>query len=139
MIKRGEIVSVRGKGVKLETLNYLLNLLKQKGIISLGKSNKIAQDSNIDSESFEVLNILINKPLKNLRNILPISNEKSIIIKPLYLFLDEEILLYSQIKKLKKEEKKEVEESIHQFLNKLEKNHPEVKRAIVNSYLQMYY
>lgn len=58
------------------------------------------------------------------------------IINPLYLFLDEEILLYARIKKLKFKLIKEKKDKISSFIDELEEKHPEIKRAIVNGLLK---
>jgi len=64
------------------------------------------------------------------------------VIKPLYLFLDEEVLLYAKLKKLKfKKEikgKKTKKDKISNFIDDLEVKHPEIKHAIINSYLELY-
>ncbi len=60
-------------------------------------------------------------------------------IKPLYLFLDEEVELYAKLLKLKFNKNKERKNKLADFINSLEKNHPEVKRAVVNSYLELFY
>ncbi len=101
--------------------------------------DKIAIASTIDLEANEIIHTLIQGNIKDLKNLKPVNGK---IIKPLYLFLDKEVLLYAKLKKLKF--KKEAVRSsllgknvgkISIFINKLEKKHPEVKRAIVNSYL----
>jgi hypothetical protein len=52
--------------------------------------------------------------------------------------LDEEILLYAKLKKLKFEKYKVKKDKIREFEDEFEKKHPEVKRAIVNSLLELY-
>jgi tRNA(Ile)-lysidine synthase TilS/MesJ len=59
-------------------------------------------------------------------------------IKPLYLFLDDEVLLYAKIKNLKfKAQKENKKDDISIFLNELEKKHPEIKRAVINQYIEL--
>jgi tRNA(Ile)-lysidine synthase TilS/MesJ len=99
------------------------------------KANKIAVDSSIDSESNQIIKILINGNVSDLKKYLPIQEN---VINPLYLFLDEEILLYANLKGLKFKQKKIKENKIQKFENEFEKKHPEVKRAIVNSILELY-
>ncbi len=113
---------------------------------------KLALNSSIDSESQEFLNNLVYGQSDKLKNFLPVFEYQ---IKPLYLFLDEEILLYGKLNhyfsnnnnncKEKNEYPKNIDlkesnlkmKSINQFLNKLEKSHPEVKRAVINSLLKI--
>jgi tRNA(Ile)-lysidine synthase TilS/MesJ len=59
-------------------------------------------------------------------------------VKPLCLFLDEEILLYAKLKNLKFRKAQEKKDKIRNFEDEFEKKHPEVKRAIVNSVLKLY-
>jgi hypothetical protein len=95
---------------------------------------RIAISSTIDSESNKFVHILIKGDVKNLKEIKPIDKK---IIKPLYLFLDTEVLLYAKIKNLKFKEAKEKKDELSIFIDDLEKKHPEIKRAIVNSYLEL--
>lgn len=110
------------------------------------KNFKIVLTSSIDSESLKFLDFLINQNKKiDLREFYPKFKNK---VKPLYLFLDEEILLYAKIKNFsfdyennKKETKKIIQEKnkekIYYFLKEMEKNHPEIKRAIINNLLKI--
>ena len=103
------------------------------------KSNKIAVSDTIDSESANILDILIHEKSDNLKKISPIVKEKNkTIIKPLYSFLDEEVLLYAKLRNLKFKAETTKSNNLSQFLKNLESKHPEVKRAVVNSYLKLY-
>jgi len=136
MIRRGDVVSVKGKGYRKIVLKYLLGILEEKGVIEIkGKGNKIAVTSTLDSEANEIVEILIKGDVKNLKNLKPVEGKT---IKPLYLFLDEEVLLYAKLKGLKFNEEKEKETKISEFIDDLEIKHPEIKRAVVNSYLGLY-
>jgi len=95
--------------------------------------NKIALNLTTDQEAGEIINNLINGKLNN-KN-LPVEGK---IIKPFYLFLDEEVLLYAKLRKLKFKIENPKKGKITDFLNEMEKKHPEVKRAIVNSYLALH-
>ncbi len=99
------------------------------------KANKIADDSCLDSESENIIKTLIDGNASDLKRYLPVYGN---IIKPLYLFLEQEILLYTQIKNLKFSRKEEKKGKISSFIDNFEKKHPEVKRAIVNSLLELY-
>lgn len=98
------------------------------------RANKIAIPSTLDLESDEIINILIRKKMNDLNKISPVDKRT---IKPLYLFLDEEVLLYAKLKNLKFKKGKEKKEKVLDFINSLEKKHPEIKRAIVNSFLKI--
>ena len=104
-------------------------------IIHKRKTDKIALSSTIDSEAGQMISILISQDAKSLEELAPVWKN---IIRPLYLFLDEEVLLYAKLRKLKFKEKKIKKDKISGFISELEKSHPEVKHAIVNSYLKMY-
>lgn len=100
----------------------------------LGKI-KIAIPNTIDVEANKFVHFLIERDIKDLENLKPIVKK---IIKPLYLFLDDEVLLYAKLKKLKFKKEIGKKDRISEFINNLEKKHPEIKRAIVNSYLELY-
>ena len=108
------------------------------------KLDKIAIASTIDLQANEIICTLIQGEAKDLKKLKPVDGR---IIKPLYLFLDKEVLLYAKLRKLKfvKNKKEAVRSSllerqkdkISNFIDELEKKHPEVKRAVVNSYLSL--
>jgi hypothetical protein len=159
MVKTGDIVGYKKtndlKGIVLENLLVFLNkkygtelvkLPNKKWELPAGfsqpqqpnrklKINKIAIDSSLDSEANEIIYSIIQGKNSDLEKSLPVEKK---IIKPLYLFLDEEILLYAKIKNLKFKERKDNENKIQKFINEFEKKHPEVKRATVNSLLELY-
>ena len=122
--------------------------------------NKIAISSTLDQEADEIVHEIIKGNIKKL-NVKPVEKK---IIKPLYLFLDEEVLLYAKLRNAgaKFEKNKETplptgipkegtrtssrpqntkcrgKDEIGEFINELEKKHPEIKRAIVNGWLKLY-
>jgi len=120
-------------------LSNILEFISEKSNLKIIKPNKktdkIAVSSSLDLEAEEILNILIPGKIRNLEDCLPVVEN---FIKPLYLFLDKEILLYATLKDLKFKKIKKKGNKITKFLNETEKKHPEVKRAIVNSLLKMY-
>jgi len=138
MINRGDAVEYKKnnsfKGVVLEEI---LKFIADKMEISLNswKKGKIASDSSIDSEADNIVKTLINGNVSELKKFLPVFGNR---IKPLYLFLDEEILLYAELKNLKFKKSKAKKDKIKSFEDEFEKKHPEVKRAIVNSILELY-
>jgi len=121
--------------VLAEMLKFVADKADITFVNSKEKADKIALDSSIDSEAESILKTLIRGNVSELKKNLPaLKNE----IKPLYLFLDEEILLYAKLKNLKFQKKKEKRDKIKGFEDELEKRHPELKRAIVNSVLELY-
>jgi hypothetical protein len=123
------------RGVVLENVLKFISEKYGFNIVKLPnkKVNKIAVPSTLDSESCNVINLVINGDISNIKKIFPF--EKN-IVKPLYFFLDEEVLLYAKIKNLKFK-KIRTKDKINNFLNSLEKKHPEVKRAIINGILEI--
>ena len=134
MIKKGDIIAIKGEGYKKEALKYVLDNFKNKLMIKINnKGNKIAISDTIGSESNKIIDVLINKNINKSPSLKPINNK---IIKPLYLFTDEEVLLYAKLKGLKYKPSTKKIDNLTYFLNNLEQKHPEVKRAVVNSYLK---
>lgn len=137
MIKKGDVVSVkRDNNFRNVVLGDLLRFAESKMLIKLSdkKPNKIALFSTLDSESDKIVHNIIKENIKKL-DVKPVDGRE---IKPLYLFLDEEVLLYAKLRKLKFGVKKQKKDKISLFINDLERKHPEIKRAIVNSYLELY-
>lgn len=140
MIKRGDVIVIKGNDYKNEVLKHILRNLKDKLMIKVDNKNinKTALTSTIDSEAEEIIQILINQNAKELKKLFPVIKDNKItIIKPLYLFLDEEVLLYAKLKNIKFKNKVKKDNKISEFINELEKKHPEVKRAVVNSCLKL--
>ena len=146
MVKKNEVIGYnKGTGFRDVVLEDLLNFLGEKGIVKIvtlpsnklkQKVDKIAILSTIDSESDNIVHILVEGDAKNLKEVAPVDKK---IIKPLYLFLDYEVLLYAKIKKLKFKVGKESKDKLSSFVDELEKKHPEIKRAILNCYLELDY
>jgi len=114
--------------IKKQSVNSFVNsfISSQRRAIP----NKIAIPLTIDSTAYGIINELIEGKIKNLKEVTPVKGK---VIKPLYLFLDKEVLLYAKLKKLKFKKIKKEETKISKFIDDLEKKHPEVKRAVVNS------
>jgi len=141
MAQRGDVIGYKNnKGFREVVLEDVLKMFVGKAHAILikmptkKKVDKIAVSFTIDLEANEITNEII-KGHANLKKVSPVHKK---IIKPLYLFLDKEVLLYTKLKGLKFIKKKETRDKIGDFVDKLEKKHPEVKRAIVNSYLKLY-
>jgi len=145
MIQNNDDVVYENKGdFRGVVLEDVLKMFAEKAFISLHrnppttlkkKSAKIALSSTIDTESNKLVHNLIKGNAKNLKELGPVVSK---IIKPLYLFLDEEVLLYAKLKKLKYKKKIEKKDKISNFINDLEVKHPEIKHAIINSYLEIF-
>lgn len=142
MIQRDDIVLFKNnKTLGDVVLNDMLTIFAKKSTLTIkekadNKVKKIAVSSTTDSEADKIISYLINKKKGNPAPIF--REEGKIIIKPLYLFLNKEVLLYAKIKRLKfKQERGKKEEDISNFINNLEKKHPEVKHSVINSYLKI--
>jgi len=142
MINKDEVLGYKhGKDFRSVVLEDVLKMFAEKWVIKLvrlpskKKVDKIAIPSTIDLEADKFIHEIINKKLQKLNDIKPVNGK---VIKPLYLFLDKEVLLYAKLKNLKFKKKMEKKDKINSFIDGLEKKHPEVKRAVVNSYLKLY-
>jgi tRNA(Ile)-lysidine synthase TilS/MesJ len=148
MIKREDKIFCEKHGnfrdsVLLDVMKIYCSKSGNLMITSKKNFNKIVCSNNLDLNSYKFINILREKKDNSLKKLSPVVGEK---IYPLYFFLDKEILIYAELKKLKY--KKEIvkrssllseKDSWINFLNDLEKKHPEIKNAIMNSYLKIIY
>ncbi|MCK5150060.1 hypothetical protein KAJ87_04005 [Candidatus Pacearchaeota archaeon] len=159
MVGRGDVVGYEDSDSFLDVvLEDVLKMFSEKAMIELiklptntlrvypekfstktftkgKKLDKIAFSSTLDLEANEIVKIIVKGDVKDLKKVLPVEEK---IIKPLYLFLDKEVLLYAQLRKLKFKVEKNKKTKLSQFIEELEKKHPEIKRAIVKSYLKLY-
>src|SRR4030043_1529049 len=123
MIKRDDIVGYKKENnFRSAVLEEILNFVSEKSGIRIvklidKKANRIAVDSSIDSEAEKVIKELIKGNAVNLKKNLPVEGK---IIKPLYLFLDEEILLYAKLKKLNFISRKSKKDKIGRFIGESE-------------------
>lgn len=131
MAKKGDIISFKRNNnfrnvVLGDVINYYATRFPVEIVEFPKKSNKIALENTMDVEAENIIDNLANKKLKT-KNLVVDGK----FIKPLVLFLDKEVLLYAQLNHLKfiRPKKK------YSFLDELEEKHPEVKRAIVNNFL----
>jgi len=141
MIKQNDIVGYENKNdfrnVVLENLLKLLSKNSQVKIIKLQskkKFTKTAIPETSDSASEKIIHEIIKGKAEKLKQFSPVHKK---IIKPLYLFLDKEVLLYAKLKKLKFKKTKEKKDKISEFIDGLEKKHPEIKHAMIQSCLSM--
>ena len=139
MFEQGEKVFFQNKNTLNDVvLDDVLKLYSGRGIIEIVKSKKVSKkviSSNIDSESEEIIQTLFKDKQKKFEFALPVMDN---IVKPLYLFTTKEILLYAKLRKLKFKKDSKKENNIVKFVNNLEEKHPEIKRAIINSYLELF-
>ena len=130
----------KARGFREIVLEHVLQMFVEKSMVELvempgkKKADKIAVASTTDLEAEKIIHTLIKGNVNDLKNVVPVNNK---IIKPLYLFLDEEVLLYARLKRLKFVKRQIKKSKISKFIDELEKKHPEVKRAIVSSYLKL--
>ena len=138
MAKKDEVIGYKkGNSFRDVVLEDVLKYYETRAPVDVVKMpskrvNKIAVSSATDQEAEKIIYSLINGDLK----LLKVSPVEGKIIKPLYLFLDKEVMLYAKLRKLKFNSKKDKKTKFSIIINELEKKHPEVKRAIVNSYLK---
>jgi len=134
LIKKRDIIYYKKtKNFRDVVLENLLKMYSQKGTIKLVKfpsrKSKFASSSTADIEAKKIVETIIKK------NILNLNKKES--IKPLILFLDKEVLLYAKLKNLKFTEEKKKIDKISEFIDGLEKKHPEIKPAIVQTILKI--
>jgi hypothetical protein len=112
---------------------HLINLWKKRANF-YGKSKnskRIVLSDTTDLISLNyVRNIFRNKDSK----LGPKQNNK---IRPLYLFLNKEVKLYADLLNLRYIPDKKKKGKVEVFIENLEKNHPEIKSAIIQSYLTL--
>lgn len=101
-------------------------------IVSSGKYNKEIISNTLDIETRNVVNSLFEG--KGIGESSPVIGNK---IKPLYLFLDKEVMIYSKLRNLKFNQEKVNLNEFEELIESLEKKHPEIKQAIMNSYLEL--
>lgn len=146
MIERGEIIQFYNKGnFRDAVLEDLLKLYSEKGSVEIVKSSgkkkidKIALANTSDVESKKIINAIIKGDVFKLNNGAVEKYGKKLVIKPLYLFLDKEVLIYAKLRKLKfKINKNKKENKINLFIDDLEKKHPEVKQSVISSYVKLF-
>ncbi len=136
MIKKGDVVGYKkSSDFRLAVLKDVLNLYSEKSFckiveFSAGKKiQKIALVSTTDLVARDVISSILKSDLNKIK-IKPVEGK---FIRPLYFFTDKEVLLYAEIKGLnfiKKKNKKSI-------LDDLEAKHPEIKMAVVSSYLKL--
>ena len=139
MVKKGDTLGYKKtndfRGV---VLSDLLKMYSEKAPVEVvklpsKKTNKIVSPETATSESLKIIQDLFKGKLDN-KKYFPIQGKT---IKPLYLFLDKEVLLYAKLKGLKFSKPKEEKSEIFKLIKDLETKHPEIEHGIVNSYLSL--
>ncbi len=136
MVFKGDIIGYENKkDFRTVVLINLLKMFVEKAPIKLSSKrfNKKALAYTTDIMSKKILDSLVKGDFKKMFK--PV--EKGIIL-PLYLFLDTEVLIYARLKGLKFNKIKKENDKWFDFIEDLEKKHPEIKRGIINSYLELY-
>jgi len=160
MLNRGDIVRYKkSNDFRSVVLEEVLKILASKGRIEITnakKYNKLATFLTTDLVAYEIVNEIINGDVRDLKKLNPVDRK---VIKPLYLFLDKEVLLYAELKGLKfkkitdlisplpspalppRGRKDKIKfanyQKISKFINNLEKKHPEIKWSIVRGWLKI--
>jgi uncharacterized protein (TIGR00269 family) len=147
-----ELQAILEKISKLKLTNcYVCSIIKRwllnKKARQLGVT-KIATGHSLDDEAETViLNIMKGNPLllAKLGAVSGIKQQEKFVqrVKPLYFCSSREVILYAKLQKLPLSlkacplRKDTFRIRIRNFLNEMEKQHPEIKNAIVNSLLQI--
>ena len=106
----------------------LLHLYSKFGFVK-SRSKVVALDDSTDDVATSIIESWFsNKPV----DLSPSSKNR---IRPLYLMTDQEISIYASLKGISGKDKKKSDARI--MLDEMEKKHPEIKRAIVQAYLQL--
>lgn len=101
------------------------------------KSGKIVLSITSDYVADGIVNNLIQDKVLNLDDFLPVQKVgKTILVKPLYLFLDKEVFLYAKLKGLKFKEVKKKQDKVNQFIESMKNKHPELSHSVVSSLLE---
>ncbi len=130
---------------------FVCSILKRALLNKIARSKgitKLATGHSLDDEAETIILNLVKGDIKLLAKLGPIAgvlhNRKfAARIKPLYLCTTKEIVLFARLMNIKYDSKicpirsDTLRIKIRKFLSGLEKQHPEVKRAIVNSYLKI--
>jgi hypothetical protein len=132
MLEGGDVIGYSKKSdVRSVVLEKILKMISERGLVKITTGRgfgKFAVPTTIDLQAYEIVGKIVKGNVEDLKK----KNKK--VITPLILFLDKEVELYARLKKLKFEKRKEKRGKILEFINELEKKHPEVKRAVVNCF-----
>ncbi len=170
MIQMEDIVGyVRDNDFRSVVLEDVLKMFEEKGHVELiklhsqangikktnNKITKIAVSDTTDSVTDKIVHEIIRGDIRKL-DVKPVEGK---VIRPLYLFLDKEVLLYAKLRKLRfkrsshptrkstqnqgRQELREhcsptlkTKNELSVFINELEMKHPEIKRAVVKGWMK---
>jgi len=144
MTEKGDLIVVENKGdFRGVVLKHLMTMFAEKAPVKIAESGKgkcrkytkIAVTATTDTEAERITNILVKGNADALNELKPANNK---VIKPLFLFLDKEVILYAKLMGLKFKAVKERKDRLSVFVNDMEKKHPEIKHSIVKSFLELY-
>jgi tRNA(Ile)-lysidine synthase TilS/MesJ len=142
MAGKRDVIAYENKGdFRGAVLKNLLEMFSHRALIEIyklptkKKYTKKAITTTTDTEANKITQIIIKGRTNNLKELAPVY-EKT--IKPLFLFLDKEVLLYAKLMNLKFKKVKEDKNKISKFIDELEKKHPEIKNSIISSYLELF-
>jgi tRNA(Ile)-lysidine synthase TilS/MesJ len=144
MAGKGDIIgyslSAR-KDFRSVALLDLLEMFAQRAPIELVKLpskrriTKRAIPFTSDTESDKLIKEVIKGKASRMKTLAPVLGKD---IKPLYLFLDKEVELYCKLKGLKFTKPKIKKDKISNFIEGLEKKHPELKHSVIKTYLELF-
>lgn len=135
MISKGDVIGCENKkDFRNIVLRELLKMLESKSPIKINnkKFTKKAVADTTDIIAKKIMDDLVKGKFKEKIN--PVEGK---IIGPLYLFLDMEVLIYAKLKGLRFNKIVKEKDKWFNFVEGLEKKHPEIKRGIINSYLEL--
>lgn len=141
MTEKGDLIEYENKGdFRGMVLEHLMTMFAEKAPVKIiksgkGKCTKRAVTATTDTEADKMTNILVKGNANALNELKPVNNK---VIKPLFLFLDKEVMLYCKLMNLKCKKRIEKKNKLGKFVDKLEEKHPEIKHSIVKSYLELY-
>ena len=136
MVNKGDIIKYSGENnFRDVVLEYLLKMLVIKFPVKLVKSSKKVKKIAFSDTTDIIASKIINEIFKGDISRLKIKPVEGKIIRPLYLFLDKEVLLYAKLRNLKFKKEKGKKDNLNDFINELELKHLEIKHSIVKSYL----
>lgn len=144
LVEKGDIIAYKKKdNFRNIALLDLLKILSEKGHVQIieinnknSKYSKFALEDSSDEISYRFIqSVLLGDILKKKDEFIPKFEKK---IRPLYLFLDKEILLYCKLRNLNFKKYKKDKNEIEELINFLEKKHKEIKQSIVSSCLKLF-
>lgn len=126
----------KSKFVRDVVLEYLLKMYSDINFLKTKTSNcKVVLSDSADVFSKKQINSLALTNSPKIEENLPVYKNT---IRPLIFFLDKEIVLFAKLKSLNFNLTKEAFGEFDSVIDSLEEKHPEIKHAILNSFLEIY-